>query len=215
MIVCSPILPTRQDSRVITSSLLGVMNSETRSTLLLLLLLSVTPSTALRRLLIAPVPTGLVSRSSPLTLCAASLRPPPEEVVQRLSPVTLAYLGDAVWEREVRERLLWPPSKVDALSTRVQQLACAEGQYAVLERLRAGAANGSFGLCDDELEWVRRGRNASPRGPRRLEAKVYRGATGFETLVGVLHLTNPLRLREVLDFALSGASGEAGDRAEI
>lgn len=122
-------------------------------------------------------------------------RPPISEMLGRLAPVTIAYLGDAVWELEARERALWPPNKLDTLSTQVQDICCAEGQYAVLERIVA-----DFGLTEGELDWLRRGRNASARGPRRLEPKVYRASTSLETLVGVLHLTDRARLAELFDF---------------
>ena len=98
-------------------------------------------------------------------------------------------------EFEARERALWPPNKLDTLSTQVQDICCAEGQYAVLERIVA-----DFGLTEGELDWLRRGRNASARGPRRLEPKVYRASTSLETLVGVLHLTDRARLAELFDF---------------
>jgi len=33
-----------------------------------------------------------------------------------------------------------------------------------------------FGLTEEEQDWLRRGRNASGRGPRRLDPKVHRAA---------------------------------------
>lgn len=137
----------------------------------------------------------LPTRQSACRMCA-----PPSEMLGRLNPVTLAYLGDAVWEREARERFLWPPAKLDALSSRVQRIVKAEGQAAILEHLIE-----HFGLSDDELDWVRRGRNGSARGPRRLDVKVYRASTGFETLLGVLHLSAPTRLAAIFDFLFSSA----------
>jgi ribonuclease-3 family protein len=138
-------------------------------------------------------------------LALASIpRPPPSEMVARLSPLALAYLGDSVWEREVRERMLWPPAKLDQLNRRVQQLCCAEGQHAVLQDVV-----NQFGLNEGELDWLRRGRNASPRGPRRLKPSVYQASTALETLVGVLHLTDRTRLQQLLDFALQAATQDA------
>ena len=125
--------------------------------------------------------------------------PPPttEEMLQRLSPVAIAYLGDSVFELAVRERFLWPPSKINDVNGRVMTVVRAEGQYAILCKLVD-----EFGLSETELEWVRRGRNASARGPRRLDPKVYRGSTSFEALVGYLHLTDKERLQSVLEFSL-------------
>ena len=55
-------------------------------------------------------------------------------------------------------------------------------------------------LSDEELDWVRRGRNSAGRGPRRADAAVYGRATGFETMVGWLFLNNPARLAELFDY---------------
>ena len=144
-----------------------------------------------RAMMTAGVLVGLI----PLALVA---RPPAPEFLNRISPVAVAYLGDAVWETEARERALWPPAKLNALSSSVQRLCCAEGQHTILQRIVA-----DFGLTEDEHEWLRRGRNASGRGPRRLEPKVYRSSTALETLVGVLHLTDRARLTELFNFAFS------------
>lgn len=131
---------------------------------------------------------------------SGGMRPPAPEMVQRLSPLALAYIGDAVWECETRTRLLWPPSKVDTLHGQVQQLVCAEGQQRLLERLIKG-----FGLSEDELDWVRRGRNASGRGPRRLDPKTYRASTSFETLVGVCACAASELQKPLVDAAVLSA----------
>jgi ribonuclease-3 family protein len=54
-------------------------------------------------------------------------------------------------------------------------------------------------LKDEELDWVRRGRNRAGRGPRRGDAAIYGQATGFESLLGWLFLHDPQRLVELLD----------------
>ena len=142
------------------------------------------------------VPMAAVSLiSSVVGLCA---RPPAAEMLNRIKPVSIAYLGDAVWEAEARERALWPPNKLDVLSSSVQRLCCAEGQHAVLQKMMV-----DFGLTEDELDWLRRGRNASARGPRRLDPKIYRASTALETLVGVLHLTDRARLEQLFAFAFA------------
>lgn len=145
-------------------------------------------------------------------LCAIA-RPPVGEMLNRLNPVTLAYVGDSIFEAAARERLMWPPSKINDLSSRVQALACAEGQHELLARVVD-----EFGLSEEEMEWARRGRNASGRGPRRLKPQVYRDSTAFETLVGFLHLTDPERLRALLQFVFETAEatpvgGGGGDDA--
>ena len=63
-----------------------------------------------------------------------------------------------------------------------------------------------FGLTEDEQDWLRRGRNASGRGPRRLDPNVYRAATAFETLLGYLHLVDQPRLEELFEFVWQSES---------
>ena len=129
--------------------------------------------------------------------------------IGRLSPVALAYLGDAVFELHARQRLLWPPAKVDDLSSRVQSLACAEGQSTALKDLIAAVE-----LTDDENEWLRRGRNAAGRGPRRLKPQTYREATALETLLGVLYLTDTERLSVILEVVLPASDADAESHME-
>ena len=52
-------------------------------------------------------------------------------------------------------------------------------------------------LEPEELDWVRRGRNACGRGPRRGDPSVYGRASGFETMVGWLYLNHPERLQQL------------------
>ena len=69
----------------------------------------------------------------------------------------------------------------------------ADAQAHALDRLQERGF-----LREEELEWVRKGRNKAGRGPRKGEAGVYGKATGFETMVGWLFLQNPSRLAQLL-----------------
>lgn len=121
--------------------------------------------------------------------------PGPAERLGRTSPAVLAYLGDAVFEQRVREKLVWPPQKLDVLTRRARSLVCAEAQEMLVSRLVE-----AFPLSEEETDWLRRGRNASGRGPARVSPSTYRAATSFECLIGFLHISNPTRLEEVMDF---------------
>ena len=147
------------------------------------------PAALLLSLALAP----RASRRGALLSSAADGRPDAEEVVRRVSPINLAYLGDSVLEAAAREEFLWPPARVNELSAFVRNISCAEGQSVLLGRIVDG-----FGLTADELEWLRRGRNASGRGPNRVSPQVYRASTSLECLVGYLHLTDPARLQQLL-----------------
>ncbi|MEO1592409.1 MAG: ribonuclease III domain-containing protein [Cyanobacteria bacterium J06632_22] len=110
--------------------------------------------------------------------------------LQSLSPVALAYIGDAAYELYVRSQLLWPPLGSQDYHHAVVAQVRAEQQADYIRQLMPR-------LTEIEQDWVRRGRNASPRRHRR--ASAYQQATGFETLLGYLYLTDVDRLTQLLD----------------
>ncbi|GAB4477514.1 MAG: Mini-ribonuclease 3 [Elainellaceae cyanobacterium] len=127
------------------------------------------------------MPSGLEAADSRL----------PEQDLQRLSPAALAYVGDAVYELYVRTACLLPPKRIQDYHQQVVQQVRAESQAAQVRSLSAH-------LTEQEQDIVRRGRNAAQRGPKRVDAEVYRQATGLETLLGYLYLSDPERLQELL-----------------
>ncbi|MGB3137706.1 MAG: ribonuclease III domain-containing protein [Nodosilinea sp.] len=111
--------------------------------------------------------------------------------IAALSPVALAYIGDAVYELFVRGSLLLPPKRIQVFHQQVVNQVRAEQQAQQVKQLAPL-------LNETEQDLLRRGRNASSRGPRRVDGQVYQQSTGFEALVGYLYLTNPTRLVELL-----------------
>ena len=109
-----------------------------------------------------------------------------------LGPLQLAWLGDAVWEMHQRIRYCKKPGRSKDLHSAVvsEVKACAQAEALVLLEPY---------LNDIEKDYVRRGRNRSGRGPRKVEAGTYSMATGFETMIGWLFLKNPLRLAELFE----------------
>jgi ribonuclease-3 family protein len=57
-------------------------------------------------------------------------------------------------------------------------------------------------LNSNELEIIRRGRNAATGRPKRVDPQIYRQATSLETLIGYLYLTDTERLNELLQKLL-------------
>ena len=110
-----------------------------------------------------------------------------------LGPLQLAWLGDAVWELHQRMRRCRQPGRSADLHRAVVADVRADAQAHALDRLQETGF-----LREEELEWVRKGRNKAGRGPRKGEAGVYGKATGFETMVGWLFLQNPSRLAQLL-----------------
>ncbi|RAM49545.1 MAG: ribonuclease III [Hapalosiphonaceae cyanobacterium JJU2] len=111
--------------------------------------------------------------------------------LQQLSPVALAYLGDAVYELYVRMYYLLPPQRSESYHRLVVAQVRAEKQALHLRSLIPH-------LRHNELEIVRRGRNAATGRPKRLNPEIYQQATSLETLIGYLYLTDYLRLTELL-----------------
>ncbi len=114
---------------------------------------------------------------------------------QSLSPVQWSYIGDAVYELHVRLHYLLPPRRIKQYHEQVVAHVRAEHQAEQLQRLLPQ-------LTEDEKEIVRRGRNAAVGKPRRLNAEIYGQASGFEALLGYLHLTDPGRLQLLLGYLL-------------
>ncbi|KAM3092182.1 Mini-ribonuclease 3 [Phormidesmis sp. 146-35] len=113
--------------------------------------------------------------------------------VQRLSPSALAYLGDAVYELQIRCRYLLPPKRLDAYHQQVVAQVRAESQANSLRSLQPH-------LTDLELDILKRGRNAAYNRPKRVDPEIYQQATSLETLIGYLYLTDPTRLLELFSY---------------
>ncbi len=108
----------------------------------------------------------------------------PSEAKQ-YSPTALAFLGDSVYERLVREKYVldanMPARKLHDLTI---EKVCAEFQAEAAEELITQGL-----LTDEELDIFRRGRNSSGiSAPKHSTVAQYRTATGLECLFGYLHL---------------------------
>lgn len=113
------------------------------------------------------------------------------------SPLTLAIIGDAVYELFIRTKLI---ENKNELAHNVHKKAigfvCAKGQAISMERLMGV-------LSEKEMSVFKRGRNAkSPTVPKNADVGEYRCATGFEALMGYLHLAGETeRLNELMNIA--------------
>lgn len=131
-----------------------------------------------------------MSASSPLHLFTGRALSPKQ--ISAIPPVSLAYIGDAVYELFVRSRLLLPAKRIRDYHAQVVAQVKAEQQSCYVDILLPF-------LTDAEKDIVRRGRNATTGRQRRADAQHYQKATGFETLLGYLYLSDPLRLFSLLD----------------
>ncbi len=116
----------------------------------------------------------------------------------RLSSLALAYVGDAVYDQYVRTALVrdYPQLNAHALHMKASRIVCAGGQARTLLAIM------DF-LSEEEQQIYKRGRNANSSSvPKNADVVEYRIATGFETVLGYLHLAGDTeRLNEILTMA--------------
>ena len=112
--------------------------------------------------------------------------------INNINVIVLAYLGDAIYEVYIRESLI---NKVERLQEESVKYVSAKGQAKILDNLISTGI-----LNEEEADIVKRGRNYKRSAhPKNTNIVTYKYATGFETLIGYLYLTNKDRLNEILN----------------
>ena len=125
---------------------------------------------------------------------------------ENISAANLAYIGDAVYELLVRERLLRIPEGNAHPGNYALAYVTAAAQSAALARIEES-------LTPDELAVYKRGRNCVHGNvPKSATAQDYRRATGLEALMGYLWLDGKSeRARELFDIAFPANPEKAGE----
>ena len=119
----------------------------------------------------------------------------PKEEVELMSPLTWAYIGDAVYELYIRNKLINETNlKPHKLHIEAIRYVKAKSQAEKLSEIYES-------LTDEEKDIVRRGRNTQNHHlPKNSNVQEYMYATAFEALIGYLYLTKQhTRLKERLD----------------
>ena len=118
-----------------------------------------------------------------------------KEDVNQVSPLVWAYLGDAVYEKYIREYLVlntkFKPHKLHVEATKFVK---ASAQADILKELEEA-------LTEEEQDIVRRTRNTQNHHlPKNSNVTEYMYSTAFEGLIGYLYLTKQnTRLKEILE----------------
>ncbi len=118
--------------------------------------------------------------------------------IKMINVITLAYLGDAIYEVYIREKMIKEaPLKVEQLQKKAINYVSAKAQAKILSNLIDSNA-----LTEEELDIVKRGRNYKRSShPKNTDIITYKLSTGFETLIGYLYLSGKkTRLREILEL---------------
>ena len=114
---------------------------------------------------------------------------------RQLNGLALAYVGDAIYEIYIRDYL------VSLGNTRPNQLHHLATHYvsAKAQAFLIDALLKENKLTPEEEEFYRRGRNSkSHTSAKNADIMTYRMSTGFEALMGYLHLTEQTMRMEAL-----------------
>lgn len=106
-----------------------------------------------------------------------------KEDIAMLSPLQLAYVGDAVYELMVRTYILDKNLNVNQLHRKATKYVKANAQSEIVHYLEEY-------LTETEKNIVKRGRNTKTNtSPKNSNMIDYKYATGFESLIGYLYIT--------------------------
>ena len=118
--------------------------------------------------------------------------------IGQMSPLVWAYMGDAVYEKFIREYVIRQGlCKNGLLHKKSIKYVSAKAQAKILQNLE------EF-LTEEEKDIVRRGRNSHPHSTaKNADIIEYKYATGLEALLGFLYLTEKTeRLEEILNHCI-------------
>ena len=116
--------------------------------------------------------------------------------VDLMSPLTWAYIGDAVYELYVRNKLINETNlKPHKLHIEAIKYVKAKSQAEKLKKIYEY-------LTEEEKDIVRRGRNTQNHHlPKNSNVQEYMYSTAFEALIGYLYITKQHnRLKEILEL---------------
>ncbi|MBC1499810.1 Mini-ribonuclease 3 [Listeria weihenstephanensis] len=119
---------------------------------------------------------------------------------KQLNGLALAYMGDSVYERHVRELLLSEgKTKPNQLHKTATQYVSAKAQAYILQAMYAQEF-----LTEEEDRIAKRGRNAKSHSvPKNTDLQTYSLSSAFEAVIGYLYLGDETeRLNEWLDLAV-------------
>lgn len=117
-----------------------------------------------------------------------------------LNGLALAYVGDAIYEIYIRDYLIRQgQTKPNMLHRQATTYVSAKAQSYLMKGMLAAEM-----LTEEETVMYKRGRNAkSHTSAKNADITTYRVSTGFEALVGYLHLTEQKdRLEEIVKWCI-------------
>lgn len=128
----------------------------------------------------------------------------------QLNGLALAYVGDAAYEIYIRDYLVSQgQTKPNQLHRMATHYVSAKAQAKLMHQMLAEAC-----LTEEELVFYKRGRNAkSHTSAKNADITTYRVATGFEALMGYLHLSQQKeRFEELVAWCIEKVGEENGGK---
>lgn len=125
---------------------------------------------------------------------------------KQLNSLALAYVGDAVYEVYVRDHILLKGTvKPNQLHREATKFVSAKAQAKIIYRFLDEEI-----YSEEELAVMKRGRNAkSGSVPKNTDVQTYNYSTGFEAVIGYLHLLKrEERLQELIELSIRYAEEE-------
>ncbi|MTB65069.1 Mini-ribonuclease 3 [Streptococcus sp. zg-86] len=120
--------------------------------------------------------------------------------VTLINGIALAFEGDAVYSMYIRRHLIFKGlTKPNHLHREANRYVSAKAQAALISKM----LDEEF-LSEREVDIYKRGRNTnSHTKAKNADVVTYRMSTGFEAVLGYLHMTNQMeRLEEVIDWCI-------------
>lgn len=117
-----------------------------------------------------------------------------------LNGLALAYVGDAIYETYIRDYLVHQgqtrPNQLHRMAT---HFVSAKAQASLMHEMMAAEM-----LTEQEETMFKRGRNAkSHTSAKNADITTYRISTGFEALMGFLHLSGDKeRMEELINWCI-------------
>lgn len=130
-----------------------------------------------------------------------------ENVLKTLSPTALSFIGDSVYELQIRLRTLEKGNRRAAkLNSEKVSKVNAKAQAEIMEKI-------SVLLTEEEKSVYRRGKNAKQRSTAKNQSMAdYHKASGFEALMGYLYLKGEDdRIALLIDTGLSDKESDENE----
>ncbi|MEW4355101.1 Mini-ribonuclease 3 [Streptococcus pneumoniae] len=120
--------------------------------------------------------------------------------VTLINGIALAFEGDAVYSMYIRRHLIFKGlTKPNQLHREANRYVSAKAQAALISKM----LETNF-LAEKEVDIYKRGRNTnSHTKAKNADVVTYRMSTGFEAVLGYLHMTEQTkRLEEVINWCI-------------